>query len=67
MNKEIAVSVEEAHRHFSKIASKYRSLRTTDSEPILHIKQRLNGKSGINEKLRFVYEMDYEKTMGKLH
>ena len=47
MNREIAVSVEGAHRHFSKIASKYRSLRTTDSEPILHIKKRLNGKSGI--------------------
>jgi len=45
--KEIAISENQAHRHFSEIASKYRSLRTTDLEPILHIKNQLNGKSGI--------------------
>jgi len=48
MNREIAVSQEVANNHFSKIASKYRSLRTLDSEPILFIKNRLNGKSKIN-------------------
>jgi len=47
MKREIAVSEQEAHSHFTKIASKYRSLRTTDSEPILFIKNRLNGKSKI--------------------
>jgi len=46
--KEIAISENEIHKHFSKIASKYRSLRTTDLEPILHIKNKLNGKSGIS-------------------
>jgi ubiquinone/menaquinone biosynthesis C-methylase UbiE len=46
--KEIAISENEAHRHFSKIASKYRNLRTTDLDPILHIKNQLNGKSGIS-------------------
>jgi ubiquinone/menaquinone biosynthesis C-methylase UbiE len=48
MNKEIAVSENESHRHFSEIATKYRSLRTTDLEPVLHIKNQLNEKSGIN-------------------
>jgi len=48
MTKEIAVSESYIHSHFSEIASKYRILRTTDSEPILHIKNQLNGKSGIN-------------------
>ena len=47
MEKEIAVSENEAYSHFSKIASKYRSVRTTDFEPILHIKNQLNGKSEI--------------------
>ena len=46
--KEITISENETSEHFSKIASKYRSLRTTDLEPILHIKNKLNGKSGIN-------------------
>ncbi len=46
--KEIAVSEKHTYNHFSKIASKYRKLRTTDSEPILFIKNRLNGKSKIN-------------------
>ena len=46
--KEIAVSENETLEHFSKIASKYRILRTTDLEPILHIKNKLNGKSGIS-------------------
>ncbi len=34
--------------HFSNIASKYRMIRTTDTKPILHIKNRLNGKTRIN-------------------
>ncbi len=46
--KEIAISEKEIHKHFSKIASKYRILRTNDLEPILHIKNKLNGKSGIS-------------------
>ena len=48
MKEEIAISEIKAHEHFSKIASKYRRLRTTDSEPILRIKNQLNGKSRIN-------------------
>jgi len=46
--KEIAVSENKTYEHFSKIASKYRSLRTTDLEHILHIKNKLNGKSRIS-------------------
>jgi len=45
---EVSVTTQQSYNHFSKIASKYRSLRTTDSEPILFIKNRLNGKSKIN-------------------
>jgi len=45
MKREITVSQNESYRHFSEIASKYRILRTTDSEPILFIKNKLNGKS----------------------
>jgi len=47
-SKEIAIIEKHTYNHFSKIASKYRTLRTTDSEPILFIKNRLNGKSKIN-------------------
>jgi len=47
-SKEIAIIEKNTYNHFSKIASKYRTLRTTDSEPILFIKNRLNGKSNIN-------------------
>ncbi len=46
--KEIYITEKHTYNHFSKIASKYRTLRTTDSEPILFIKNRLNGKSKIN-------------------
>ncbi len=46
-SKEIAIIEKHTYNHFSKIASKYRTLRTTDSEPILFIKNRLNGKSKI--------------------
>ena len=42
---EIALLKEQTENHFSKIASTYRSLRTTDSEPIVFIKNQLNGKS----------------------
>jgi len=48
MTKEIAISESNTYRHFSKIASKYRNLRTTDLEPIQHIKNQLNGKSEIS-------------------
>ncbi len=46
--KEIAITEKHTYNHFSKIASKYRTLRTTDLEPILFIKNRLNRKSKIN-------------------
>jgi len=46
--KEVAVSENKIYEHFSKIASKYRSLRTTDLEHILYIKNKLNGKSRIS-------------------
>ncbi len=36
------------HDHFSTIASKYQSVRTLDTEPILHIKHRLDEKTDIN-------------------
>jgi ubiquinone/menaquinone biosynthesis C-methylase UbiE len=36
------------HDHFSTIASKYQSVRTLDTEPILHIKDKLKLKSKIN-------------------
>ncbi len=42
------ITEKHTYNHFSKIASTYRTLRTTDSEPILFIKTRLNGKSKIN-------------------
>ncbi len=34
--------------HFSKIASNYRMVRTTDTKPILHIKNRLNEKTRLS-------------------
>ena len=36
------------HTHFSAIASKYRSVRTLDTTPILYIKDKLKEKSKIN-------------------
>lgn len=36
-----------AHKHFSKIAKKYRNIRTTDLEPITFIVRRLRGMSHI--------------------
>jgi len=36
------------HTHFSTIASKYRSVRTLDTKPILHIKDKLKEKSKIS-------------------
>ena len=36
------------HNHFSSIAPKYRSVRTLDTEPILHILNQLKRKSQIN-------------------
>jgi len=46
--KEIYITKNHSQDHFSKIASKYRTLRMTDYEPILFIKNRLNGESKIN-------------------
>ena len=36
------------HNHFSNVASKYRSVRTLDTNPILHIKDKLKEKSKIS-------------------
>ena len=36
------------HNHFSSIASKYRSVRTLDIGPVLHIANQIKGKSKIN-------------------
>ncbi len=36
------------HNHFSSIASKYKSVRTLDTEPIIHITNQIKGKSKIN-------------------
>ena len=36
------------HNHFSSIASKYRSVRTLDTEPVLHITNQIKEKSKIN-------------------
>jgi ubiquinone/menaquinone biosynthesis C-methylase UbiE len=35
------------YSHFSRIASKYRRVRTTDIEPIIHIKNRIGGLSEV--------------------
>jgi len=48
MRQEITVSGKKTNEHFSEIASKYKNLRTTDSDPILYIKNQLQKKSGIN-------------------
>ncbi|KEQ55906.1 Demethylmenaquinone methyltransferase protein [Marine Group I thaumarchaeote SCGC AAA799-E16] len=45
---EITINKQNVHKHFSAVASKYRKLRTLDTEPILHIKSQINGKSKIN-------------------
>ena len=47
LNKEITISANSGLKHFSEIASKYRHLRTTDLDPILHIKNQLSEKPGI--------------------
>ena len=36
------------HNHFSSIASKYRNVRTLDTEPVLHIANQIKGKSKIS-------------------
>jgi len=36
------------HNHFSNVATKYRSVRTLDTKPILHIKDKLKEKSKIS-------------------
>ncbi len=36
------------YNHFSSIASKYRSVRTLDTEPVSHITNQIKGKSKIN-------------------
>jgi ubiquinone/menaquinone biosynthesis C-methylase UbiE len=45
---EIKLSSQTIHDHFSIIASKYQSVRTLDTEPILHIKHKLDEKTNIN-------------------
>lgn len=39
--------VQRIHAHFSEIASRYENLRTTDSEPVLFIRRKLQGLSKI--------------------
>jgi len=48
MAKEITINENDAYRHFSKLATKYRNLRITDVEPILYIKNKLKEKSKIS-------------------
>jgi ubiquinone/menaquinone biosynthesis C-methylase UbiE len=45
---EIKLTSKIMHDHFSTIASKYQSVRTLDTEPLLHIKHRLDEKTNIN-------------------
>jgi len=45
---EIIINKQNLHNHFSSIASKYRSVRTLDLKPVLHITNQINGKSKIN-------------------
>lgn len=45
---EITINKQNMNNHFSFIASKYRSVRTLDIEPVLHINNQINGKSKIN-------------------
>ena len=47
MNGKAIVAEKNADNHFSKIASKYKDLRTTDFDHIQHIKNRLSKKSEI--------------------
>lgn len=42
------IKIDEVNSHFSEIASKYRNLRKTDLEPILHIRNQLDEKPGIS-------------------
>ena len=44
----IIVNKQVVHNHFSSIASKYRNVRTLDTEPVLYIKKQIHGKSTIN-------------------
>lgn len=45
---EINKNKQSMNYHFSSIASKYRSIRTLDLEPVLYIKNQMNGKTKIN-------------------
>ena len=47
MTNETMVVEKNANNHFSKIASEYKNLRTTDSDHIQHIANRLSKKPGI--------------------
>ena len=44
----ITINKQDVHDHFSAVASKYRNIRTLDTEPVFHIKNQINGKSKIN-------------------
>ena len=46
--RELALTEPKANNHFSKIASNYKELRTTDVDHIKHIKNLLDGESKIN-------------------
>ena len=48
LEREITIGENSTTRHFSEIASQYKTLRTTDLEPVLHIVNQLQKKSGIN-------------------
>jgi ubiquinone/menaquinone biosynthesis C-methylase UbiE len=45
---EIIINPQEVHNHFSTVASKYKNIRTLDTEPITHIKNQINEKSEIS-------------------
>lgn len=45
---EINKNKQSMNYHFSSIASKYKSVRTLDLEPVLYIKNQMNGKTKIN-------------------
>ena len=47
ITKEIVIDEQKINNHFSKIASKYKNLRTTDIDHIQYIINRLSKKSGI--------------------
>jgi len=45
---EVTVNKQDVHDHFSTVASKYKNIRTLDTEPVIHIKNQINEKSKIS-------------------